>query len=54
MKDRLSVWAQNIAPSPTLAVDAKAKKLKAEGRDAQPAAENRQRPGGLCRQLRVP
>ncbi len=33
MKDRLSVWAQNIAPSPTLAVDAKAKKLKAEGRD---------------------
>ena len=28
--------------------------LEAEGRDAQPAAENRQRPGGLCRQLRVP
>lgn len=33
MKSRLSVWAQNIAPSPTLAVDAKAKKLKAEGKD---------------------
>lgn len=29
----LSPWAQNIAPSPTLAVDAKAKALKAEGRD---------------------
>ena len=33
MNNRLSVWAQNIAPSPTLAVDAKAKKLKAEGKD---------------------
>jgi len=33
MNSRLSVWAQNIAPSPTLAVDAKAKKLKAEGKD---------------------
>lgn len=29
----LSVWASNIAPSPTLAVDAKAKALKAEGKD---------------------
>ncbi|MBR6798107.1 MAG: pyridoxal phosphate-dependent aminotransferase [Opitutales bacterium] len=29
----LSVWARNIAPSPTLAVDAKAKALKAEGKD---------------------
>lgn len=29
----LSVWAQNIAPSPTLAVDAKAKALKAAGED---------------------
>lgn len=29
----LSVWAQNIAPSPTLAVDAKAKALIAEGKD---------------------
>ena len=33
MKNRLSTWAQNIMPSPTLAVDAKAKKLRAEGRD---------------------
>lgn len=29
----LSTWARNIAPSPTLAVDAKAKALKAEGKD---------------------
>ena len=29
----LSVWAQNIAPSPTLAVDAKAKALQAAGKD---------------------
>lgn len=29
----LSSWAQNIAPSPTLAVDAKAKALKAAGED---------------------
>jgi aspartate aminotransferase len=29
----LSVWAQNIAPSPTLAVDAKAKALQAAGED---------------------
>lgn len=29
----LSVWAENIAPSPTLAVDAKAKALKAAGED---------------------
>ena len=29
----LSVWAQNIAPSPTLAIDAKAKALKAAGED---------------------
>ena len=29
----LSPWAQNISPSPTLAVDAKAKALVAEGRD---------------------
>ena len=28
--------------------------LKTEGRDAQPAADGRQRPGGLRRQLRVP
>ena len=33
MNDRLSVWAKNISPSPTLAVDSKAKKLKAEGKD---------------------
>lgn len=33
MKKRLSTWASNISPSPTLAVDAKAKKLKAEGKD---------------------
>lgn len=30
---RLSIWASNIAPSPTLAVDAKAKELKAAGLD---------------------
>lgn len=29
----LSTWARHIAPSPTLAVDAKAKALKAEGKD---------------------
>lgn len=29
----LSTWAQNIAPSPTLAVDAKSKALKAAGKD---------------------
>lgn len=29
----LSTWAANISPSPTLAVDAKAKALKAEGKD---------------------
>ncbi|MGA2051939.1 MAG: pyridoxal phosphate-dependent aminotransferase [Opitutales bacterium] len=29
----LSTWARQIAPSPTLAVDAKAKALKAEGKD---------------------
>ncbi|MDR2980969.1 MAG: pyridoxal phosphate-dependent aminotransferase [Puniceicoccales bacterium] len=29
----LSTWAKNIAPSPTLAVDAKAKALKAAGKD---------------------
>jgi len=29
----LSIWAQNIAPSPTLAVDSKAKALVAEGKD---------------------
>jgi aspartate aminotransferase len=29
----LSIWAQNIAPSPTLAVDAKAKALQAAGED---------------------
>ncbi len=33
MSSVLSVWARNIAPSPTLAVDAKAKKLAAEGKD---------------------
>ncbi len=33
MKNPLSTWARNISPSPTLAVDAKAKKLRAEGRD---------------------
>lgn len=32
-QDRLSVWAKGISPSPTLAVDAKAKALKAEGKD---------------------
>ncbi len=31
--DYLSTWAKNIAPSPTLAVDAKAKALKAAGED---------------------
>ncbi len=30
---KLSTWASNIAPSPTLAVDAKAKELKAAGED---------------------
>ncbi|MGF1449732.1 MAG: pyridoxal phosphate-dependent aminotransferase [Opitutales bacterium] len=29
----LSPWAQNVSPSPTLAVDARAKALKAEGKD---------------------
>ena len=29
----LSIWASNISPSPTLAVDAKAKELKAAGED---------------------
>ena len=29
----LSPWAQNVSPSPTLAVDAKAKALKAAGED---------------------
>jgi len=29
----LSTWARNIEPSPTLAVDAKAKALKAAGQD---------------------
>ena len=33
MKNALSTWAKNISPSPTLAVDAKAKKLKSEGKD---------------------
>ena len=33
MKNVLSTWAKNISPSPTLSVDAKAKKLKSEGRD---------------------
>ena len=28
---KLSIWAQNVSPSPTLAVDAKAKALKASG-----------------------
>jgi len=32
-KKVLSVWAENIAPSPTLAVDAKAKALQAAGED---------------------
>lgn len=31
--NELSVWARNIAPSPTLAVDAKAKAMKAQGLD---------------------
>lgn len=30
---KLSIWADNIAPSPTLAVDSKAKELKAAGED---------------------
>ena len=30
---KLSSWASNIAPSPTLAVDSKAKELKAAGED---------------------
>ncbi len=29
----LSTWARNVAPSPTLAVDAKAKALQAAGED---------------------
>lgn len=33
MNERLSTWALNISPSPTLAVDAKAKQLKAAGKD---------------------
>ena len=33
MKNALSTWAKNISPSPTLSVDAKAKKLKSEGKD---------------------
>ena len=33
MKNALSTWAKNISPSSTLAVDAKAKKLKSEGKD---------------------
>lgn len=32
-QNELSVWARNIAPSPTLAVDAKAKAMKAQGLD---------------------
>ena len=32
-KNYLSTWAVNVAPSPTLAVDAKAKALKAAGED---------------------
>ena len=32
-QDLLSPWAKGISPSPTLAVDAKAKALKAEGKD---------------------
>ena len=31
--DMLSPWARNVSPSPTLAVDAKAKELKAAGED---------------------
>ena len=33
MENMLSPWAQNVSPSPTLAVDAKAKELKAAGED---------------------
>ena len=33
MNNRLSTWANNISESPTLIVDSKAKKLKAEGKD---------------------
>ena len=33
MNSRLSNWALNISPSPTLTVDSKAKALKAEGKD---------------------
>ncbi len=33
MNNRLSSWANNISESPTLIVDSKAKKLKAEGKD---------------------
>ena len=32
-QNQLSTWASNIAPSPTLAVDSKAKELKAAGED---------------------
>ena len=32
-EEKLSTWASNIAPSPTLAVDSKAKALKAAGED---------------------
>ncbi len=32
-KGYLSNWAKNVSPSPTLAVDAKAKALKAAGED---------------------
>jgi aspartate aminotransferase len=32
-QEKLSSWASNIAPSPTLAVDSKAKELKAAGED---------------------
>ncbi|MFW5874302.1 MAG: pyridoxal phosphate-dependent aminotransferase [Verrucomicrobiota bacterium] len=32
-QNKLSTWANNIAPSPTLAVDSKAKELKAAGED---------------------
>ena len=39
----LSTWARNVAPSPTLAVDAKAKALQAA---ALPAAPCRRRPAG--------
>ena len=38
MENMLSPWAQNVSPSPTLAVDAKAK-LKAAGEDVCVALE---------------